>query len=222
MCNRYRLDTISAEIAEILQRWDEDVDSFDQPGRNSPEPVESFPNTPGRIVTRRDGRLRISEALWGMPTPPQFLVTKTGKPMAYDPGVTNVRNAASPHWRRWLGVEHRCLVPWTRFCEPDQASGSRRDTWFRLADGQEVAFFAGIRDDLTRQIKAKDPEPTEGAFYAFLTTTPNAEVAAVHPKAMPVILKTPEECRQWLTADWPEAKALQRPLPDGALRIVQP
>jgi putative SOS response-associated peptidase YedK len=33
--------------------------------------------------------------------------------------------------------------------------------------------------------------PTD--LFAFLTTTPNAEVGAVHPKAMPVILRIPHE-----------------------------
>lgn len=57
-------------------------------------------------------------------------------------------------------------------------------------------------------------------LYAFLTTEPNAEVAAIHPKAMPVILTTPEECAAWMTAPWEQARALQRPLPDGSLQIV--
>ena len=57
-------------------------------------------------------------------------------------------------------------------------------------------------------------------LFAFLTTTPNAEVGTIHPKAMPVILTTPEECAAWMTAPWEQAGALQRPLPDGTLSIV--
>lgn len=66
---------------------------------------------------------------------------------------------------------------------------------------------------------AEGPVTTD--LFAFLTTEPNAEVGAVHPKAMPVILSKPEEWETWLTAPWSEAKTLQRALPDGSLRIVE-
>ena len=37
---------------------------------------------------------------------------------------------------------------------------------------------------------------------------------------MPVILTREEELEPWLAAPWAEAARLQRPLPDGSLRIV--
>jgi putative SOS response-associated peptidase YedK len=45
-------------------------------------------------------------------------------------------------------------------------------------------------------------------------------VAPVHPKAMPVLLRTAEETDLWLTAPTENALELQRPLPDGTLEIV--
>ena len=82
-------------------------------------------------------------------------------------------------------------------------------------------FFAGLWvPDWTSIRKLKDGETTDD-LYAFLTCAPNAEVGAIHPKAMPVILTEAEEWSDWLTAPWAEAVKLPRPLPDGSLETVR-
>ena len=73
-----------------------------------------------------------------------------------------------------------------------------------------------------RAVRGPKSAPIEGEheLFGFVTTEPNAVVAPIHPKAMPVILTTAAEVDLWLAADAPKALELQRPLPDDALRIV--
>jgi putative SOS response-associated peptidase YedK len=145
--------------------------------------------------------------------------------MEPDGGTTNVRNTSSKHWKRWLGVENRCVVPLTRFAEPDPASkvegGRTPNAWFARSPDEPLMFFAGIRaKDWTSVRKVKDGLVTIDLF-AFLTTEPNTIVKPIHPKAMPVLLTSKDEVEAWLTAPWEEARALQRPLPDNLLQLIQ-
>lgn len=111
-------------------------------------------------------------------------------------------------------------MPFTSFSENETlADGSRPPVWFALSEHRPLAFFAGIWTKWSSVRKVKEGETTNDLF-AFLTTDANAEVGAVHPKAMPVILRSTDEIDQWLTAPIAKAIALQRPLPDGTLKIV--
>jgi putative SOS response-associated peptidase YedK len=76
-------------------------------------------------------------------------------------------------------------------------------------------IWRGVRGTL------KNPVDGEHELFGFLTTEPNVDVIAVHEKAMPAIITTPEEIDLWMNAPINEALSLQRPLPDGALRIVR-
>jgi putative SOS response-associated peptidase YedK len=174
-----------------------------------------FPDYSAPIVRNQPQGRELTMARWGMPSPLFALKGRNS-----DPGVTNVRNVSSPHWRRWLGIENRCVVPFTSFAEHEKLpDGARSPVWFSLHETRPLAFFAGIWTRWTSVRKVKEGETTNDLF-AFLTTEPNKIVGSIHPKAMPVILTTREEIDTWMTAPTNEALKLQRPLADDALMIV--
>lgn len=231
MCNLYAMMKSRAEVAALIRAVDRNNNQPPMPG--------IYPDYAAPVVVREPGGERMMRDMrWGMPTPKTVLVeaakrradklrAKGGSVdfdellrVEPDKGVTNIRNTASRHWQPWLGPVNRCLVPLTSFSEPDQVGGSLQSVWFAFGEARPLAFFAGLHTPwaCVRKIKTGWEECE---VFGFLTTAANAEVAAVHDKAMPVILTDPADWDLWLSdAAWPDVQHLQRPLPDGTLQIV--
>ena len=228
MCNLYSHTKGQQAILEFTRAMK------DLTGNLPPQPG-IFPDYSAPIVRNTAEGRELAMARWGMPSSAKAIFEATQKRargleakgkavdfqallrMEPDSGTTNIRNTSSAHWKRWLGVESRCVVPFTSFSEFNREAGG--DIWFAFDESRPLAFFAGITTRWTSVRKVREGEVTAD-LYGFLTTEPNAEVGAVHPKAMPVVLRTPEEVDTWLNAPTPEALKLQRALPDGSLQIV--
>ncbi|MFC3326181.1 SOS response-associated peptidase [Mesorhizobium cantuariense] len=214
MCNLYNITT-SQEAIRQLTRTIRDIFGNLEPS------LDLYPNQFGPVVRNAaDGQRELANLRWGMPTPLERVKGNA------DSGTTNIRNPQYGHWQSFVGVENRCVVAVTSFAEPsptpgdkDPETGIQRNYWFALNQDRPLFFFAGLWTPWHGVRKVKEG-PGDHEVYGFMTTKPNALIAPIHEKAMPVILTRQDEIETWLTAPWSEAKKLQRTAPDDALVIV--
>ncbi|MGO8798483.1 MAG: SOS response-associated peptidase [Roseiarcus sp.] len=199
MCNLYSLTKGQEAMRQLFAaRWDRIG--------NLPNLPAIFPDMMAPVVRATSEGRELTMMRWGFPPPPNV----GPRP------VTNVRNVKSPYWRAWLRPGHRCLAPATSFCEYTDRQ-PKIPHWFARGEDRPLFAFAGIWRAWTGERKK---EAGEHLLFSFLTCAPNDLVRPVHAKAMPVILTTPDEFETWLSAPVEEALALQRPLPNEALKVV--
>ncbi|GJD53732.1 hypothetical protein OPKNFCMD_6510 [Methylobacterium crusticola] len=206
MCNLYSLTRSQDEIRRAF------AITRDETGNLPPLPG-IFPDQLAPVVVQDGAERALTMMRWGFPSPP-------GKGPQHP--VTNVRNVASSYWRPWFKPGFRCLVPVSSFSEYADTRPRKTPVWFALDAARPLLAFAGIWRPWTgvRGPKRDEPVAEEHRLYAFLTTDANGVVGPVHPKAMPVLLTTPEAWEAWLSAPAEEALRLQRPLPDHMMAEV--
>jgi putative SOS response-associated peptidase YedK len=158
MCNLY---SMTRNVDAIRHLFGAD------PGRdrtgNLPTLPGIFPDYPAPIVRNGEDGRELVMARWGMPSSQRALMMEAtrrraqkleakGKPVDFkellrlepDSGTTNIRNVNSAHWKRWLGIENRCLVPFASFSEYDIIDGKKVPVWFADSKEHPILAFAGL------------------------------------------------------------------------------
>lgn len=191
MCNLYRMNTPTGEIANLVHATDIAGGNF---------AAEVWPGYSGVVAV--GGALKVMA--WGFPR--HAISKKTGKPLK--PTATN--NArddklrGNPMWRESF-QERRCLIPVTQWCEPEGPRGANTRTWYSLP-GQDAFVVAGIW------------RPTDewGDAYSMVMVDGCEQMSDVHDR-MPTILR-PDDWTRWTDSSPDEAFTLLQTW-DGPLAV---
>lgn len=173
MCNLFSVQNKAADVAAHFGvRTPVGVDV----------PHETIRGSAGLVI--RDGRGgRVLQSLdWGFPRQTRDMRERGDPP-------TRVNLAADLTNPMWSGVaqdpRYRCLIPLTRFGEPEGPKGRMTRTWYQVA-GEPLFAWAGF----ARNTQAFGP------VFAGMTTDSNEAVAPLNPR-MPVLLN-PDDYDRWL------------------------
>ncbi len=197
MCNLYSLHTNVADVARhfgVSGPVDLDV------------PAETVRGSAGLVVREAKGRRIVQSLSWGFPRQTREMRERDEAPTR----VNLTADLTNPMWSE-LAQErrYRCLIPLTRFGEPDGPKGKMTRTWFGL-EGEPLFAWAGF----ARNTQALGP------VFSGMTTDSNEAVAALNPR-MPVLLHVRDH-EHWLHGTIQDVIAFQfRKLPADRLIVDQ-
>lgn len=217
MCVHYRQSIRPSEANDYFSQG-----ILDLSGAASRSNIEA-----GDVWADKDGPVLINDPATGELV---FKTMRWGFPHYSNPKdqIVNIRNLGSSWWKNVNGSylrhpDYRCLVPFASFAEFSQIE--KKEVFFEV--DAPFPVFAGIWRPWTGERLKPVPGKSRRArvaddwtLFAFLTTEPNSVVKPHHPKAMPAILTTPDECAEWM-AGGEASLRLQRPLPDKRVRQVE-
>ncbi len=217
--------------------WSNQVEIAKKAGPIAPEQCFSlrspkiFPGDLAPIVRAIDGKREILIARWGMPPTKRWIFESTTKYLekqqesdytkarsliALDPNssVPIIGDVRHVHWKKWLKIKNRCLVPFNAFAEAD---GRRsKHTWFAIDHSRPLSFFAGA----FLSFELRGPIVTHDHAFALLSAKSINADGERRRKPLPVPLTTSDELELWMTAPIDEALALRLPAQMTVLKIV--
>ena len=194
VCNLYSM----LKSQEAMRRLFDGL--IDRAGNMPPLPG-IYPDYSAPIIRNGAEGRELVMARWGMPTPPQYLVgKKVDRGRDQHPADDLVALAGLARTRAPLP---RALHQLRR--ERDAARRLAAAGLVRLRREPAARLLRRHLGDLDLGAEGQG-RAGAAEFYGFLTSEPNAEVAAVHPKAMPVILTEPAEWETWLTRPGPRRR----------------
>ncbi|MEJ0015623.1 MAG: SOS response-associated peptidase [Acetobacteraceae bacterium] len=198
MCGRYA----SFLPAEALARLFQTVN----PLPNIPPSWNVAPTQDAMVIRRhpQTGERHLDLLKWGL------LPSWTKEPeKAKRPINARAETVATSGLFRGAFAARRCIVPADAFYEWQAVGAAKQPHAIARADGQPIAF-AGLWEG------ARLADGTILRTFAIVTTTANADIAALHER-MPVILE-PADWPAWLGDEQGDPAALLHPSAAGTLR----
>lgn len=201
MCGRYCITSAPAAIRALF-RYGE-LPNF--PPRYNVAPTQPVP-----IVRMAEGLRQFALVRWGLI--PAWVKDPKAFSLLINARLESLND--KPAFRNAM-KRRRCLFPADGFYEWKPHGTGRRPYFARPRAGGPIAF-AGLWETWI------GPNGEEMETAAIVTTTANAEMAAVHPRA-PVIVP-PEQFDLWLdcaNVDERMAAELVQPAPEGSMEVYE-